>query len=428
MMLAGAGLVGTASVAHAQPAPEPGQPTPPPGQPAPPPADFGVAPAALPSAPVGSATPLPTVSWGNQPPATDTATPAPEKKGNPIFFTRFNWTNTASTQMFGIGPSYQGSEGQRYDMDFALNLRYYFINESVNKFWVNAAITVTTELTNSDTTTLKHEPLLRDIPVGVGFSRAVYKNADKSIVTTPAITASYALPVSKTSIGSGRYGALGVNGILTQTFPIASKSDWFSDIFILGLAGWSHFFTKGTTPVNSIIPSIRPRQGGIGGVKEGGIDTSAIEQDQLSGAFLAHDAVRLNLTYYLTIYKDLSFGNSWEVSFPFKYTGSATCVQTSTGCAPVPESNMGSRNYATTFDVGFSYVLFNTARIDLGYQNSTVALDDNMGKRRNIFYGPDSAFYTNVSIYIDAILDKTLNLSGQATKSRSAQRFAPGSL
>lgn len=411
MMLAAAGVVGNVAVAYAQPAP----PAPPPGQPgqppAPPPVEFGVAPAALPAAPVSNQ-PVPTVSWGAQP-GGDTATPTPatpEKKQNPFFFTRLTWGNSGTTQMFGIGQNYQGSEGQRYDMDFTLNLRYYAVNEPLDKLYVNASLGMTTELTNSDTTVRKRQPYFKDLPIGVGYSHTVYRNADKTIVTSPVISVNYSLPTSVQTRAAGKYGSLAASLGLLQLLPIAGpKSDWFSDIYIVGVAGWSHLFSKATTAVNDNYNASHPRQG---------LDPLVpADLDQIGGTYFSHDNVRLNLTYYLTIYKDLSLGNTWEVVVPFKYTGSAgQCVTIDTGCVPVPASQAGTRNYQTTFDIGLSYVLFNTARVDLGYTNTTLALDDNQGHRRSVFYGPDAVFYGNVSLYIDSLLDKALNLTGEQKK------------
>jgi hypothetical protein len=426
MMLVSAGVLGSVAVAQAQqPAPPAAPPAPPPAPPAappaqPPPAEFGVAPAALPAAPAASA-PVPAVNFGTQP-AGDTTTPAPaapEKKSNPFFFTRLTWGNTGSTQMFGIGKDYQGSEGQRFDMDFSLNLRYYAVNEPLDKLYFNAGLGLTTELTNSDVTSKKHTPYFKDLPLGVGYSHTVYRNADKTVVTSPSVSLSYSIPTSEASRAQGKFGSLSANLGLAQILPLAGpKSDWFSDIFIIGVAGWSHLFSKATTPVNDNVSIIRPRQG---------LDPLLpASQDQLSSGWLTHDNARLSLTYYLTIYKDLSLGNTWEVSMPFKYSGSSgQCVTIATGCVPVGASDPGSRNYTTTFDLGLSYVLFNTARIDLGYQNVSAALDDNKGLRRSIFYGPDSAFYGNVALYIDTILDKTLGLTEQK-KTAANGRFTRG--
>jgi hypothetical protein len=416
MMLAAAGVLGSVAVAHAQ---QPPPPAPPPGQPgqppAPPPAEFGVAPAALPSAPVANA-PVPTVSFGNQP-APDSTTPAPEpeKKQNPLLLTRFNWTNTASAQIFGIGQSYQSPDAQQYTMDFSLNARYSFIADSTKRFYANVNFGWGAELTNSDTTARRNDWDIKDLSIGLGYQHKVYKNADGSLSTTPLISANVVLPTSKASRGSGKYLLTSVNAGLVQTFPLVPKSDWLSDIFMIGVVSWGHLFSRCTTNCNDIVALQRPR-----------MDISGQEffSPQLSSGMLAHDNVRLSFSQYTTIYKDLSFNTSFEITMPVKYAATAVdCVQIATGCTNpngLDKPGATAFNPVTGFDIGFSYTLFNMTRIDLGYQNYSPALADN-NQRRSIFYSPDAAFYTNVSIFLDSILDKAFNLTGGPTAKRAAK-------
>ena len=425
MMLAAASVLGSVAVAQAQPAPPPPPPAEPPpappvAPPAPPPppaAEFGVAPAALPAAPAASA-PVPVVSFGAAP-AADSATATPEKKGNPFFFTRFNWGNTASTKIFGVGGSYISNDDEQYTMEFSLNLRYYVLNETYDKVWVNAGLGFATELTNSDSTTKLRQPMMNDTSIGAGYSHMVYRNADKTVSTTPSIGLTMVLPTSLASREEGKYMSTRVGAGIAQLLPLGGpKSDWFSDIFIIGSASWNHLFSKATTATNGIASLQRPRQGA---------DGSEYRSDQLSLSGFSRNSAALNFTYYLTIYKDLSLGNTWGISIPDKYAFSAVpCVAISTGCVMVGASNKGSLNPTTTFDLGLSYTLFNTARIDLGYQSISPELGDNSGKRRSIFFGPDASFYGNVSIFIDNILDKAINPATKAEKKLASGRFTRG--
>lgn len=437
MMLAAVGVLGSVAVASAQPAPPPdpaappappappadpaGQPAPPPAPPAPPapppapPApEFGVAPAALPAAPVANA-PVPSVAWGNQPaPTTDTTTPAPApaRKGNPLLLTRFDWTNTAAASIFGIGKDQIGSDGQAYSMDFQFRARYSPIADSSKRFFMQAVIGWGAELTNSDSSAKRNEWLFRDMSVGIGYQHKVYKSSDGSISFTPLISANYILPTSKASMGSGRYGTLSLTGGFMTALPLIPKSDWFSDVFIIAIGGWSHLFSKCYTACNDTIAIQRPRLGP---------DGTAGSSDQLSGGSLAANNARFLVAAYPTIYKDLNLNLSFDLLLPFKREfGAVDCVQTLTGCASLDKS-VTRLNPTTTFDVGFSYTLFNMTRIDVGYQNSTSQLAENAGKRVSLFYGVDAAFYTNVSVFIDSILDKTLNLTGGPTAKRAAR-------
>ncbi|APR81247.1 Hypothetical protein A7982_06594 [Minicystis rosea] len=357
---------------------------------------------------------MPTVTFGNQPPpAADSTTsepPPPPKKANPFLLTRLNWTNTATTTIFGVGQDYQSSDGQVYAMDFSFNARYAPIANSTQRLFINANIAWGAELTNSDTTKNRNEWQFRDTSVGIGYQHKVYSNAD-GFSTTPLASANVILPTSKTSRGQGRYATTSVSVGLMQAIPLVPKSDWISDIFIIGLAGWSHLFAKSYTPVNETVGLQRPRMGP---------DGNAVFNDQISGSSMAMNNGRFLGAAYLTIYRDLSLNFSMELLVPQKPKFSPTDISTPTGPVHLGESYT-MINPITTFDVGFSYTLFNMTRIDLGYQHQTAQLGDNGGHRRSVFYGPDASFYTNVSVFLDSMLDKAFNLTGGPTAKRAAR-------
>lgn len=383
MVLALAGVLGSVAVAEAQPAPPPAPPAPPP-------------PAYLPPA-------APTVSWGAPPPA-DTTTPAaePEKKQNPWYFTRFNWGNSAGTKMLGVGGDSLGFDDQQYLMSFALNARYYFLNQSINKAYVNLNTGFEVELTdsNSTTTTTKHEPKWNDTSFGVGYSHTVYRNADKTLSLAPLVSASYVAPTSKEARLQGKYGTTNLNLALVSLLPLVGpKSDWLSDLFAVATVGWGHTFSRATT---STVPS----DSYVNTIARQAPDTSLAEyrSDQLSAGMLAHDKVKLNFTYSLTLYKDLSLSNTWEIVMPFKYPAPATDIPIATGPVHLNEGEV-SFNPVTTFDVGLSYTFYDMTRIDIGYTNTTPELGDK-GTRYSVFYSPNAIFYGNVSVYIDSIIEK----------------------
>jgi hypothetical protein len=436
MLLAAAGVLGSVAVAHAQPAPEPlpappAAPAAPPGpvDPTPPPAAASpsVAPAAMPAEPPPVA-PAP-VNWGGTPAPTPTAQQPQEtpKKPNPWGFTRFTWTNSGSTKIFGVGADYIGTEDETYTMDFGLNIRYSFLNLPKDKAYVNVSGGVEVELTNSDTTTKKHEPLLRDTGIGVGYTRALFQTADKETKTSWLISGGLSLPTSKASQATGKYlGTSITTGIIHAQKLAGAKSDWFPDVLVFGTVNWGHSFTRGTTPTTTdynVINIPRQRLCDAGGCLSDG-------SDQLSGSYVTHDRLKLNGTYYLSIYKDiLSFGNSWEIEEKFKYSPSpdGVCQPLATGCAPVGHQSLDptSRNVATTFDVSISYAIpENLGRVDLGYVNTTGNLRDD-GTYRSVFYSPDAQFYANLVAYFDGIYDKAASKPDANTKRRigSLPRF-----
>jgi hypothetical protein len=397
-----------------EPAPAPAAPPPPapaaPAPPAPPPVEFGVAPAALPSAPVGATTPVPTVSWGAPPGADTTTAPAEEKPQSPFYFTRFAWGNQMSTQLFGIGGENHQSPDAPYTMSFTLNARYYYLNRPLDKAYVNFNIGFETEVTDtaSTSTTTSREPLLNDIALSTGYGHTVYQSTDKEWKTTPGLSVGFVLPTSKLSYDQGKYLTTSINANLIQILPLAGKkSDWFAGLLAYGTVGYAHTFSRCTTPCASGAQENIPRQ--VVGTSGGDLASVDVRSDQLSGGRLAIDKVKLNLTYFLDIYKDLSFANTWEISFPFKGDlGGGAVNNISTGPMTVGSST-APLNPVTTFDVSLAYLLFDTVRIDIGYQSISPELLDNAGQRVSVFWTPASVFYGNVNLYIDTLLDKAMN-------------------
>jgi hypothetical protein len=387
-----------------------------------------VAPAALPAAPPPVA--AAPVNWGGSPPTPDAVQGQdPPKKPNPWGFTRFTWNNTGSTKIFGVGGSYIGTEDEAYTMDFGLNVRYSFLNEKDQKAYVNLSGGVEVELTNSDTTPTKREPLLRDTSIGAGYSHTLFQSADKETKSSWLIGGGLSLPTSKASQRVGKYlGTSLTTGIIHQQKLAGSKADWFPDVLFFGTINWGHSFTRATTATNEdlFITSI-PRQVGC---DSGGNCVTDVGSDQIGSGFLTHDRLKLNATYYLSIYKDLvSIGNSWEIEEKFKYSPTATtCQPIATGeCVQVGHQSTDptSRNVATTFDVSVSYAIpQNLGRVDLGYVNSTGQLSD-LSTYRSVFYSPDAQFYVNLVAYFDGIYDKAASKADANTKQRvgSLPRF-----
>ncbi len=373
-----------------------------------------MAPAALPSAPVGSSAPVPSVSWGATPGADTTTPPAEEKPQSPFYFTRFTWGNQASTQLFGVGGENYLSSDAQYIMNFALNVRYYFLNRPLDKAYVNVNASFEVELTDtpSTSTTTAHQPLLNDTVVGIGYGHTVYQSVDKQWKTTPGISGSFVLPTSLASLDQGKYLSTAINANLIQAVPLAgNKSDWFSDLLVFGIVGYTHTFSQCTTACNGGAPTNVIRQVGQVGTPSGQ-DVSSIDvhSDQLAAGRLALDKVKFNGTYFLTLYKDLSLANTWEISLPLKPDLPVTTVTNPPTGPATLTSSPAPVNPVTTFDVSLAYLLFNTARIDIGYQSVSPELTTgNAGQRVSVFWTPEAVFYGNVSIYIDSLIDKAIN-------------------
>jgi hypothetical protein len=296
-------------------------------------------------------------------------------------------------------------------MDFGLNLRYAFLNEEKQKAYVNAEFGFQVELTNSNITTKEREPLFRDLNLSTAYNRVVYQSADKETKTSPQVGGGIVLPTSLASRRQGKYIAAGLSaGIIHQQKLAGSKATWFQDVLIFGTFGWSHWFSRATTPVYPDLDVPRQRPNG-----------ASFLDDQLSGYTLDHDRLRVGLTYFLSVYKDvLSFNNTWRVAVKYKYDfhpGGGTGCDVSIANDPCVIAdrapNYSTTSVETTFDISLSYNLpQNLGRVDLGYLNEAPQLGYN-GQRRSVFYSPDAQFYLNLVADFDGIYDKASRRSGK---------------
>lgn len=319
-----------------------------------------------------------------------------EKPPSRFRFTRLTWTNAASAKIFGLGEDYQGTEDSVYAMELNLNLRYYFVDTWTDFAYVNAALGASVELTNSDTTTLLHQPMLKDTSLSVGYGRTVYRSASHGTWTAPGLSTTFVLPTSYVSQDQGKYLSLGLNGVIMQSVELAGmKSSWLSDILVIGSVGYSHQFSRGYVPTYPLLAE-RPRLGP---------DGSEYLSDQITMSSFATDMARLNLTYYLSLYKGLSLANTWDVALPVKHQFPGGRLNLATGAMVYGPSAMAS-NVITTFDVALSYLFSDVVRLDLGYMNVTPVLLDTSAQWQSLFYSTDAVFYGNVVLYFDGLADK----------------------
>jgi hypothetical protein len=418
MLLASASLMMRVATAEAQAAPEPAAPPTPPApaqpEPTPPPPVDATSPGQNSAAPPPSGGPV--TVWGAQQPTADKVEEEPKPKPNPFTFSRFTWNNSTSTKLVGVGGLFQGSEDAIYAMDFGFNLRYAFLNQDIQKAFVNAEFGVTKELTDSDSTTKKYQPLFRDLNLSAGYTRVVYESADKETKTSPIGGIAVVLPTSLASSNQARILATGLSaGVVHHQKLGGSKATWFPDVTVFGIASWSHLFSRYTTPYKEDLNRVRQTLSG----------TSTLSGDLLPIPF-AHDTVRLGLTYFLGIYKDaLSFGNTWRIAVPFRYDFSSTCVQISTGCAPIDKTSNPVVSI-TTFDASLSYAIpQNLGRFDIGYVNEIRQLGEN-GLRQNPIYSSqfqsEAQFYVNLVAYFDGIYDKSANALGKKQSPATTKR------
>jgi hypothetical protein len=461
VVLAAAGILGTAAIAAAQPAPPvpPVAPVDPNAPPATAPADPNAPPAAAPAVPPPApptapvdpnaqpvdpnappAPPVaqepvktpptdtprqPTVQWGpagagEQP---DRATPNgdPETgkgptKPLPWRGTTFTWNQAGTTSIFGVGGDQIGYENEFYGWDFTFAPNIYIVDAKKDKLRAFAEIGWATELTNSDVTTDRNETLFKDMQLGLGYTRSLLELQKAEYKTDGSITGRLVLPTSEASYNQGRYltTALGL-GVKQTVKILGSNADGLNNVTVGVTGTWSHLFARSYQPTNADLE--RPRQNATG---------RTIDSDILTSKSFDLNRLTAGLTIDLPLYKDLGLTTAFRVVGRFKHDfenedgcdvviGDGSCVEA---------TRLEDRNTyqpLTTFDVALSYPIYEVVGLTLGYNNETPWIGED-GTRRSIFYSPDAQFYLDITANLDVIYDKVSGRSKNAPKTAATPK------
>jgi len=321
--------------------------------------------------------------------------------------TNFNFGTNATTTALGLGRDNIGSEGEQVSMGFGLVLNYFVLEPKLAdgtprgySFRVQTAPGFDVELTNSDFTSTKREPLFRDLPVQAIFSKPLWRSANQEWAISTAMNGTVLLPTSKLSYDRGVYVTTSPRVSLFGQIPLRGKDAEFLKNFLVGASvRWDHQFTRATVPTNPDIQ--RPRQTLQGTVSMsdqltgGSIDTNSLR----TGAFLFFDEKLFDHTLWIFVSGGLqySFLNQPQVS---------DCVRISTGCAdPARVENPTTTRYTTSFGVGVSYFPAAEWGFSLDYGNASTQIGLN-GKRRNPLYGPDATLSASLILSLDAIYER----------------------
>jgi hypothetical protein len=355
----------------AEPAPEPA--------PAPPPISFGA----------GTA---PQADTGKKPAPPPTAPKKPEKLAwrNTLLL----WDNSATAETLGIGRDVQSSN-PTYETTFSLRPRYYFYTDDDQNISVRGDIGAFVELTNSDTTTRRNQWSWTDAQLLGAYVRTLMKDGDYKTdwsLKAPILT----LPTSKVSANNGKYVSLGLSTGFAQDVPLAgSKSDFMKLVTFNAAAGYSHWFTRATTPTHTGFNRVRMDPEG-----------RSVPGDQISSAaFAAHQAT-FTIGADLGIHDRVTWTNnfSWRPSWKYGFDDHVQiCNNVSTGCTePDRVSDPQKFSVITLFESEVGVKVVDELDVAVGYNNLTLQLGPD-GKRRNVFYSPDARFYITATAHLDSI-------------------------
>lgn len=424
---------GTAPAAPAGTGAQPADPNAPPPPPpvAPPPTAPVAQPVMTAPAPTFAPPPVPTVSWGAPSSGSDTATPV--NKAPPLRWrgSTVSWTNTASSELFGIAyvpPENNGAkvytwstEDSVYEMGFSFAPNFYLLDEKDDKVTIQGRIGADVELTNG-TTTYKNELLFRDVSLGIRYTRTLLRSPADSpeFLTAAGLGLNFTLPTSKASFNSGRYLGLGLSPTVRQQIKLrGSDQALLPNVSLTAGLGYTHIFARALTPTTTLANVVnRERTVGVNSEEAGLANTTS---DQLSGYAIAADTLTPSIQMDLPIYENLELSASYRHAIRFKPDLSApddsACVQS--GCNPtVPTEDPQTVFYVSTFDVSLGYTFFDVVSASVGYNNTAPVLGpDGRNHGERAFFAPGaSTFYLDIGIALDSVYSKATSRDKKAAK------------
>ncbi|WP_437722497.1 hypothetical protein [Sorangium sp. So ce861] len=324
-------------------------------------------------------------------------------RDNALRTSRFGWTTSATTDIFGLGGEQSRVDGERAGMSFSLAPRYSFVSTEEHWAWVGTDVALALELTDSDVPGAAPSPAgsddvsgedavtLADLPLQAAYNYTFFQDG-RGLVLLGGPRLAVVLPTSAASQNIGAYartrlglGALGNVRLL--------EGAWLNGAFFSAGGSWEHLFSQATTPVPD--GAHRPRLSPSGEV---------LLDDQLSGRFLERDRLSAGLSFWVNVWGDLSVGTTWGLGAGLRDSPSeGGCVETLTGCVSVEPRGSSTTTVAyTTFGVSLSYPAADIAWFELGYDNTTPTLAEN-GQRRSVFHSPGAQLYLTMTLFLDSL-------------------------
>jgi hypothetical protein len=340
------------------------------------------------------------VAWAQGGAASEAAVAAPsageeEGEGASVRFhgSVLLFDQSVTTTTVGLGQDYQ-TANPVYEWWIAFKPRYYLFETRSDSLslalWANLFL----ELTDSDTTTRRREPLL-----GPTYAWATYAHtlrAERSYRTIVSIGPRLTLPTDKAAWDTGQRLGLGGSAELSQTFPLAGKHARALQGLRLALGAiYTHTFSEYRSRANDDLA--RQRQD---------VNGRPLIDPQLGGAMITADWLTLAFSGELQVLRKLEFSASYVVLNKWGYTPSAVPLGLSTGPdRPAMIDDPTTYSVSTWLTSSVSYLVVDELTVSLGYYNlaNQLALD---GTRRNPLWSPSARLFLTLTANLDAIYQR----------------------
>jgi hypothetical protein len=308
--------------------------------------------------------------------------------------TFFYFENSVSTQTVGVGTSYQ-SRDPYYELTLGLRPRLYLAETELYEISLRADLGVTSERTNSDTTSEQGEWSATDFELAAAFAYELRKSAAETTaidIRLPRVT----LPTSKVSYDSGKILGLGVRALLAEDVQLAGPDSAFFPNFEIGLrAEYGYQFTRSQVPTNPGLERLRLDP-----------DGHSVISDQLGGASFASQSALFGALAVLYVHQNVMWSTLMDVRPAWHYPvrhDVEVCGVVLTGCTtPEGTNNPQTRSAITSFSTDVLITLNDVLGLSFGYLNLTDQLGPD-GRRRSVFYSPDAHFYAQLNVGLDQL-------------------------
>lgn len=347
------------------------------------------------------------------PPATEDGSSKPPRR-SPFRGSRFDWANSATTTLLGVGADYQSSAYQVYRQGYSLLLNYFVYDGDALRIRLATAPGFDVEVTNSDITTTRREPLFRDLPLSVGVNLPIARDDDRLLSTVATGSVVFVAPTSKFSRAAGYYGTVSPRVNVNQQLPLRGPGAGFLDDVELWLQlRYDHLFSRAATPVDTDLQV--PRQGATtagdntyNALRARGASAPGTLSDVLNGAQVAPNGLRIEGS---ALFSEQLLGRPLSVTLSADYTAwvlaGVTSASATASTGPI-EADPTARTVRKFVGVGvdLTWQFIDYMSVSVGYAN-TADLDNIPSN--NPFYTPYAAFLGGLVVHIDSVLEVITN-------------------
>jgi hypothetical protein len=310
---------------------------------------------------------------------------------------------SVGTQTVGLGKDYQ-SYDPLYEWWIAFKPKYYLLENDVDRLSLNLWANLYYELTNSDSTTYRNEPILGPTWLWATYARALYKQGASK--TTVSLSARLTLPTDKVARRSGYLFGAGASAGISHKIGIHDDDAplWNSATFGVTLR-YTHPFNRATTGVNDNANAVF-RQDAF---------NRTLPSDQLSGAMNAANSADIMTSGALQITPKLSYSLGYILLGSWGYRPQDAVISTQTGPLALPTNADAPRFRVNTWAVtSFDYDLLDELSLSLGYYNLTNQIGPD-AKRRNVLWSPDARLFFTMTGNLDAIYERFVHTDRSST-------------